>query len=126
MGMKKVRPGAWTDNFQAITGWYLAMFLITHALAPRVLNPGVTPAPATVIAATQFNLLATARGAASLPFLLLGVVAFLYHIGTYARLAALAYFAEAQVRRLSYAAVFIGTSVVVTVGLALCGVHVIR
>jgi succinate dehydrogenase/fumarate reductase cytochrome b subunit len=126
MGMKKVRPGAWMDNFQAISGWYLAMFLITHALAPRVLNPGVTPAPATVIAATQFNLLATARGAASLPFLLLGVVAFLYHIGTYARLAALAYLAEAQVRRLSYAAVFVGASVVVTLGLALSGVHVIR
>src|SRR5262249_10896027 len=125
MGMKKVRPGAWTDNFQAISGWYLAMFLITHALAPPVLNARVAPAPASVIAATQFNLLATVRGAASLPFLLLGVVAFLYHIGTYARLAALAYFAEAQVRRLSYAAVFVGTSVVVTVGLALCGVHVI-
>jgi succinate dehydrogenase/fumarate reductase cytochrome b subunit len=126
MGMKKVRPGAWTDNFQAISGWYLAMFLITHALAPRVLNHGVAPAPASVIAATQFNLLATTRGAASLPFLLLGVVAFLYHIGTYARLAALAYLAEVQVRRLSYAAVFVGTSVVVTLGLALCGVHVIR
>lgn len=126
MGMKKVRPGAWTDNFQAISGWYLAMFLITHVLAPGVLNPGATPAPAAVIAATQFNLLATARGAASLPFLLLGVVAFLYHVGTYARLAALAYLAEAQVRRLSYAAVFAGTSVVVTLALALCGVHLIR
>jgi hypothetical protein len=91
-----------------------------------VLNPGVAPAPAAVIAATQFNLLATARGAATLPFLLLGVVAFLYHIGTYARLAALAYLAEAQVRRLSYAGVFVAASVVVTVGLALCGVHVVR
>jgi succinate dehydrogenase/fumarate reductase cytochrome b subunit len=126
MGMKKVRPGAWKDNVQAISGWYLAMFLITHALAPRLLNPGVAPAPAAVIAATQFNLLATARGAATLPFLLLGVVAFLYHIGTYARLAALAYLAEAQVRRLSYAGVLVAASVVVTVGLALCGVHVIR
>jgi succinate dehydrogenase/fumarate reductase cytochrome b subunit len=126
MGMKKVRPGAWKDNFQTISGWYLAMFLITHALAPLVLNPGVTPAPAAVVAATQFNLLATARGAATLPFLLLGVVAFLYHVGTYARLAALAYLAEAQVRRLSYAGVVVGASVVVTVGLALCGVHIIR
>jgi succinate dehydrogenase/fumarate reductase cytochrome b subunit len=126
MGMKKVRPGAWTDNLQAISGWYLAVFLVTHVFASMLINPGVPPAPAAVIASTQFNLLATARGAASMPFLLLGVVAFLYHIGTHARLAALAYLAEAQVRKLSYAAVFVGTSVVVTLGLALCGVHVIR
>jgi succinate dehydrogenase/fumarate reductase cytochrome b subunit len=126
MGLKKVRSGAWTDNLQAISGWYLAMFLVTHVFAGMLLNPGVAPAPAAVIAASQFNLLATARGAASLPFLLLGVVAFFYHVGTYARLAAFAYLAEAQVRRLSYAAVFVGTSAVVTLGLALCGIHVIR
>lgn len=126
MGMKKVRPGAWKDNFQTISGWYLAMFLITHALAPKVLNSGVAPAPEAVVAATQLNLLATARGAATLPFLLLGVAAFLYHVGTYARLAALAYLAEAQVRRLSYGGAIVAASVVVTVGLALCGVHVVR
>jgi succinate dehydrogenase/fumarate reductase cytochrome b subunit len=126
VGMRKVRAGAWKDNLQAVSGWYLAVFLVTHVFLGILLNPGVPPAPAAVIAATQFGLLATLRGAASVPFLLLGVVAFLFHVGVYARLAALACLAEAQVRRLSYAAVFVGTSVVVTIGLALCGIRVIR
>jgi hypothetical protein len=53
------------------------------------------------------------------------LAALLFHVGVYARLAALAYLAEASVRRLSYAAMFVGTTVVVTVGLALCGIHLI-
>jgi hypothetical protein len=56
----------------------------------------------------------------------MGVAAFLFHVGVYARLSALTYLAEASVRRLSYAAMFVGTTVVVTVGLALCGIHLIR
>jgi hypothetical protein len=83
-------------------------------------------ATTTATAVNQLNLLATPRAAASLPFLLLGVAAFLFHVGVYARLAALAYLAEASVRRLSYAGAFVGATVVVTVGLALCGVHLVR
>jgi succinate dehydrogenase/fumarate reductase cytochrome b subunit len=125
MGLRRVRPGAVARNLQAVTGWYLAAFLLTHVFSAYLFTPpevraGVAPA------ASQFNLLATERGAAQLPFLLLGVAAFLFHVGIYARLAALAYLAEASVRRLSYAAMFVGTTVVVTVGLALCGIHLIR
>jgi succinate dehydrogenase/fumarate reductase cytochrome b subunit len=126
MGVRKVRGGALTENLKAITGWYLAVFLMTHVFLGLLLSPHQTPAPAAAIAASQFNLLASARGAAQLPFLLLGVVAFLFHVGAYARLTALAFLAEATVRRLSYAAMFVGTTVVVTVGLALCGIHLIR
>jgi hypothetical protein len=54
------------------------------------------------------------------------VASFLFHVGVYARLSALTYLADASVRRLSYAAMFVGTTVVMTVGLALCGIHLIR
>ena len=125
MGLRRVRPGAVARNLQAVTGWYLAAFLLTHMFSGYLFTPpSVTAAVAP--AASQFNLLATERGAAQLPFLLLGVAAFLFHVGIYARLAALAYLAEASVRRLSYAAMFVGTTVVVTVGLALCGIHLTR
>jgi succinate dehydrogenase/fumarate reductase cytochrome b subunit len=126
MGMKKVRAGALTENLQVVSGWYLALFLLTHVFAGLLLYGRQVPAPAATIAATQFNLLASARGTAQLPFLLLGAAAFLFHVGAYARLTALAFLAEAWVRRLSYAAAFVGTTVVVTVGLALCGIHLIR
>ena len=125
MGLRRVRPGAVARNLQAVTGWYLAAFLLTHVFSGYMFPaPQATAAVAPV--ANQFNLLATERGVVQLPFLLLGVATFLFHVGIYARLAALAYLAEASVRRLSYAAMFVGTTVVVTVGLALCGIHVIR
>jgi hypothetical protein len=54
------------------------------------------------------------------------VSAFLLHIGLYARLAALGWLAESSVRRLSYATAVVGAMVVVTVGLSLCGIHLIR
>jgi hypothetical protein len=50
----------------------------------------------------------------------------LFHVGVDARLAALAYFVEASVRRVSYAGMLVGTTVVVTVGLALCGIRQTR
>jgi hypothetical protein len=46
-------------------------------------------------------------------------------VGVYARLAALEYFAEISVRRFSYAAVTVATTIVVTIGLSLCGVHLL-
>jgi succinate dehydrogenase/fumarate reductase cytochrome b subunit len=126
MGMKKVRAGALPENLQVVSGWYLALFLLTHVFAGLLLHGRQPPAPAAAIAATQFNLLASARGTAQLPFLLLGVAAFLFHVGAYARLAALAFLAEASVRRLSYAAMLFGMTIVLTIGLALCGIHLIR
>jgi succinate dehydrogenase/fumarate reductase cytochrome b subunit len=125
MGLRNVRAGAVARNLQAVSGWYLAAFLFIHVFSGLLPSP---PQAATTVATAvnQLNLLATPRSAASLPFLLLGVAAFLFHVGVYARLAALAYLAEASVRRLSYAGAFVGTTVVVTVGLALCGIHLTR
>jgi succinate dehydrogenase/fumarate reductase cytochrome b subunit len=125
MGMRKVRAGAVAWNLQAVSGWCLAAFLLMHVFSPLLVRQ---PQVATTVApsVTQFNLLATPRAAATLPFLLIGVAAFLFHVGVYARLVALAYLAEASVRRLSYAGMVVAATVVVTVGLSLCGIHLIR
>lgn len=125
MGMKNVRAGAVARNLQAVSGWYLAAFLLIHVFSGLFVSQPQA-ATTTATAVNQLNLLATPRAAASLPFLLLGVAAFLFHVGVYARLAALAYLAEASVRRLSYAGALVGATVVVTVGLALFGIHLIR
>jgi succinate dehydrogenase/fumarate reductase cytochrome b subunit len=125
MGMKRVRAGAVARNLQAVSGWYLAIFLLSHVFSGFFLSPppGVPRVAASLI---PLNLLANARTAAQLPFYLLGVAAFLFHLGTYARLAALAYFAEKSVRQFSYAAATVATTIVVTIGLSLCGVHLLR
>jgi succinate dehydrogenase/fumarate reductase cytochrome b subunit len=123
MGLKRVRAGAVARNLQAVTGWCLAAFLLVHVFGPFVFS---LPPTTGAVPFRQFDLLASPRGTAQLPYLLMGVAAFLFHVGVYARLSALTYLAEASVRRLSYAAMFVGTTVVVTVGLALCGVRLIR
>jgi hypothetical protein len=125
MGMKRVRTGSVARNLQAVSGWYLAVFLLSHVFSGFLLSPppGVPRVAASLV---PLNLLANARTAAQLPFYLLGVAAFLFHLGVYARLAALAYFAEMSVRRFSYAAVTVATTIVVTNGLSLCGVHLLR
>jgi succinate dehydrogenase/fumarate reductase cytochrome b subunit len=123
MGMKHVRAGAVARNVQAVAGWCLAAFMLAHVLSPLLFSPTSATSAGSI---DQFDLLASLRSAAQLPFLLLGVASFLFHVGVYARLAALAYLAEASVRRLSYAGVVVGTTVVVTIGLSLCGIHLIR
>jgi succinate dehydrogenase/fumarate reductase cytochrome b subunit len=125
MGMKKVRAGAFTANLQAVSGWYLALFLLTHVFSGLMASQYYTP-PVAATSVEQFNLLANVRSTAQLPFFLLGVAAFFFHAGVYARLAAMAFLAEASVRRLSYAAMFVGTTAVVTIGMALCGIHLLR
>jgi succinate dehydrogenase/fumarate reductase cytochrome b subunit len=125
MGLKNVRAGAVARNLQAVSGWYLAAFLLIHVFSGLLVSQP-PPATTTATAVNQLNLLANTRAAASLPFLLLGVTAFLFHVGVYARLAAMAYLADVWVRRLSYAGALVGTTVVVTVGLALFGIHVTR
>jgi hypothetical protein len=97
--------------------------MLAHVLSPLLFSPTSATTAGSI---DQFDLLASLRSAAQLPFLLLGVASFLFHVGVYARLAALAYLAEASVRRLSYAGVVVGTTVVVTIGLSLCGIHLIR
>ena len=123
VSMKNVRSASFARNLQTVSGWFLAAFLLVHVLSPALFSPPTAVSTTAAASANQFNLLATPRSAAQLPFLLLGVAAFLFHVGVYARLAALAYLAEASVRRLSYAGALVGTTVVVAVGLSLCGIH---
>ena len=123
MGMKHVRAGAVARNVQAVAGWCLAAFMLAHVLTPLLYSQ---TSGTTAGSIDQFDLLASPGSTEQLPFLLLGVASFLFHVGVYARLAALAYLAEASVRRLSYAGMVVGTTVVVTIGLSLCGIHLVR
>src|SRR6185369_13350147 len=125
MGLKQVTTGVFASNLQAVSGWYLAVFLFAHVCSPY-LQVRQLPAAPVAQALTPPHLLANASGVAALPFYLLGVSAYLLHIGLYARLAALGWLAESSVRRLSYATAVAGAMVVVTVGLSLCGIHLIR
>ena len=124
MGLKRVTTSVFARNLQAVSGWYLAVFLFTHVISPYLARAAAA-APA-ARALTPPHLLANASAVAALPYYLLGVSAFLLHIGLYARLAARGWLAESSVRRLSHATAVVGAMVVVTVGLSLCGIHLIR
>ena len=124
MGLKRVTTGVFARNLQAVSGWYLAVFLFAHVFSPYLARAAAAAPVAQAL--TPPHLLANASGVAALPYYLLGVSAFLLHIGLYARLAALGWLAESSVRRLSYATAVVGAMVVVTVGLSLCGIHLIR
>jgi succinate dehydrogenase/fumarate reductase cytochrome b subunit len=124
MRLKRVTTGAFVRNLQAVSGWYLAVFLLAHVFSPYLARSAAAAPVAQGL--TPPHLLASANAVAALPYYLLGVSAFLLHIGLYARLAALGWLAESSVRRLSYATAAVGTMVVVTVGLSLCGIHLIR
>jgi hypothetical protein len=125
MGVKKVTAGALARNVQVVSGWYLAMFLFAHVCSPYLAARAVNAAPVAQ-ALTPPHLLTSARSVASLPFYMLGVSAFLLHVGLYARLAASTWLPDASVRRLSYAGAIAGALVVATVGLSLCGIHILR
>jgi len=120
-----VKTSVFARNLQAVCGWYLAMFLFAHVCSPYLQVRQLPPAPVTG-GLTPPHVLGSATAVASLPFYLLGVSAFLLHVGLYARLAALGWFAESSVRRWSYGAAVAGAMVVVTVGLSLCGIHILR
>ena len=124
MGLKRVTTGVFARNLQAVSGWYLAVFLFAHVFSPYLARDAAAAPVAQAL--TPPHLLANASAVAALPYYLLGVSAFLLHIGLYARLAALGWLAESSVRRLSYATAVVGAMVVVTVGLSLCGIHLIR
>jgi succinate dehydrogenase/fumarate reductase cytochrome b subunit len=124
MGLRALRTDGFARSLQAVSGWYLAVFLLLHVFVPLASPPASVAVSAALL--TPPNLLATVAVTAQLPYYLLGVAAFLLHLGVYARLAALAWLTESSVRRLSYAAACAGAMVMVAVGLSLCGIHVLR
>ena len=110
MGLKRVTIGVFARNLQAVSGWYLAVFLFAHVFSPYLARAAAAAPVAQAL--TPPHLLADASAVAALPYYLLGVSAFLLHIGLYARLAALGWLAESSVRRLSYATAVAGAMVV--------------
>src|SRR5262245_47065681 len=124
MGLKRVTTGAFARNLQAVSGWYLAVFLFAHVLSPYLASRPAAAAPVAQVL-TPPHLLASGSVAA-LPYYLLGVSAFLLHIGLYARLAALGWLAESSVRRLSFAGALVVAMIVATVGMSLCGIHILQ
>ena len=110
-------------GLQALSGLYLAVFILAHVSAVLLARPGENTN--FVWAAGQAGLLANPRAAASLPYYLLGVAAVFVHIAYPLHLRALAYLSDLSVRRLSYAAMGCGGLVVLALALALCGIHLI-
>ena len=113
------RPSS-AANVQALSGIYLAVFFLAHVSAALMARPDTNTD--FVWAAGRSGLLASPRLTLLLPYYLLGVAAFFAHVGHYLRALALRSLPELSVRRLSYAGLALGAMVVVTIGLALCGV----
>jgi hypothetical protein len=124
-GPKYAGTRASARNLQTVSGWYLAAFMLDARLFVTALS-STGCGKSVVTWASPFSLLTTSGATAQLPFSLLGVGAFLFHVGVYTRLAALAYLAKAQIRRLSYAGALVGTTILATIALALCGAHLVR
>jgi succinate dehydrogenase/fumarate reductase cytochrome b subunit len=116
------RPSMRT-NLQAVSGLYMAVFFLAHVSA-ALMARGSTDTNF-VWAAGQRGLLASRGLTFLLPYYLLGVMAIFVHVGQGLRMSVLRFMPELSVQRLSYAGVAFGGAVVVTLGLALCGVHVL-
>jgi succinate dehydrogenase/fumarate reductase cytochrome b subunit len=114
------RPSV-TRNVQALSGVYLAVFFIVHITAALIARPETDTN--FVWAAGTGGLLASPRLTFLLPYYLLGVAAFLTHLGAYLRIRYAGVMPAVSVQRLSYAGMAFSGAVVVTVGLALCGIR---
>lgn len=116
------RPSVAT-SVQMLSGAYLAVFFVAHVSAALLARPDTDTN--FVWAAGRNGLLASRGLTLLLPYYLLGVVAFFAHFGQFLRIRLLRFMPVVSVRRLSYAGMAFGGAVVVTIGLALCGVHLL-
>jgi hypothetical protein len=112
-----------STGVQMLSGVYLAVFFMAHVTAALMARPDTDTN--FVWAAGQRGLLASPRLTYLLPYYLLGVAALFAHVGQYARVRLLRVMPVVSVQRLSYAGMAVGATVVLTIGLALCGVHVL-
>lgn len=110
-------------SVQALSGMYLAVFFLAHVSAALLARPDTDTNFGW--AAGQGGVLARPGSTFLLPYYLLGVVALFAHVGQYLRLRVLGFMPEVSVRRLSYAGMAFGGVVVLTIGLALCGIHLV-
>jgi hypothetical protein len=116
------RPTA-SNAVQALSGLYLAVFFMAHVSA-ALMARGQTDTNF-VWAAGRNGLLASRGLTLLLPYYLLGVVALFAHVGMFARRRVSARLPEVSLRRLSYAGMAFSGAVVLTIGLALCGIGLV-
>lgn len=120
----RVQRSSMSEHLQAVSGLYLAAFFLGH-VATVVLARYHQTETNFVWAAGTRGLLVSPGATSLLPYYLLGIIALFVHAGVYARVAALGFLPERAVQRLSYAALALGSVMVVTIGLALCGIHLV-
>jgi hypothetical protein len=116
------RPSA-ANHVQALSGLYLAVFFLAHVSAALLARPETDTN--FVWAAGQGGLLASRGLTFLLPYYLLGVAALFAHVGQYLRRRVLVSLPEISVQRLSYAGMAFSGIVMLTIGLALCGIGLV-
>jgi hypothetical protein len=116
------RPSA-SNNVQALSGLYLAMFFLAHVSAALLARPQTDTN--FVWAAGRGGLLASRGLTYLLPYYLLGVAALLAHVGQFLRRRVFASLQEIALQRLSYAGMAFSGIVMLTIGLALCGIRLV-
>lgn len=120
----RVRGSTIAENLQAVSGLYLAVFFLGH-VGTVVLARYRQTETDFVWAAGRSGLLVSPEVTSLLPYYLLGIIAVFVHAGVYGHVKALGFMPEPLVRRLSYAAIAVGSVTVVTIGLALCGIRLV-
>lgn len=116
------RPSA-SNNVQALSGLYLAVFFLAHLSAALMARPQTDTN--FVWAAGRGGLLASRGLTLLLPYYLLGVAALFAHVGQYLRRRVLVSLPAISVQRLSYAGMAFSGVVMLTLGLALCGIGLV-
>jgi hypothetical protein len=120
----RLERGSASANLQAVSGLYLAAFFLAHVSATLLARQHHTETDF-VWAAGRAGLLAGRGSASQLPYYLLGIVSLFVHVGAYAQVKAADFLPDMSVRRLSYAAFAVAATLVVGIGLALCGIHLV-
>ena len=118
-----LRRPSMTLNVQALSGMYLGVFFLAHVTAVLMAR-GQTDTNF-VWAAGREGLLANPGSTFLLPYYLLGVVALFAHVGAYVRPRIRHFIPAVSPQRFSYAVAACCAMVVFTLGLALCGVHLV-
>jgi len=118
-----LRRRSLTLNVQALSGMYLAVFFVAHVSA-ALMARGQTNTNF-IWAAGRQGLLASPGLTLLLPYYLLAVVALFAHVGAYVRPRVRQFIPELSPTRFGYATAACCAIVVFTLGLALCGVHLV-
>jgi hypothetical protein len=119
-----LRRPSMPNTVQALSGLYLAVFFLAHISAAIMARPQTDTN--FVWAAGSHGLLASGGLTYLLPYYLLGVAALLAHVGQFLRRRVLASLPTVSLQRWSYAGMALSAVMLLTIGLALCGIAVVR